>query len=188
MAHDAEDRRWSPERYRAYLHLLARQHIAASLRGKFDTSDLVQQTLLQAHQRQGQFRGQSEGEWKAWLREMLANILKNKLAEFGSQKRDLGREQSLAAALADTSARLENWAVANGPSPSDEAQRHERLQQLAEALSQLPQDQRQALELRHLHDCSVAQISQQMGRTEAAVAGLIRRGMKKLRELLGDRP
>lgn len=188
MVWDPEPSRWSPERYRAYLHLLVRHQMDERLRSKCDSSDLVQQTLLLAHQKAAQFRGRTEGERKAWLRRILANNLKNKLEEFGSQKRDLARERPLEAALDETSARLEAWLAAEQPSPSDEAMQHEQLQRLAESLSQLPEDYRVALELRHLQDCSIAEISRRMGRTDAAVAGLIRRGLKSLRELLDDGP
>lgn len=185
MTDDLQGHPWSPEGFRPYLLLLTRQSMGRQLRTKCDSSDLVQQTLLQAHQNIGQFRGKSEGEFKAWLRRILANSLKNKLAELGSQKRDVARERSLEASLEDTSARLEEWLVSAQASPSDLAIRREQWQQLQEILAHLPEDQREALELRHLQGCSVAEICRQMGRTEAAVAGLIRRGMKKLREHLG---
>ena len=186
MIQDTENRRWSPERYRAYLHLLARHQLDERIQSKCDSSDLVQQTLLHAHEKIDEFRGQTEGELKAWLRRILANNLKNKMEEFGSQKRDLARERSMEAALDDTSSRLEGWLAAEQPLPSDEAILNEHILNLAECLNQLPDDQRRALELRHLQDRSIEAISKEMGRTEAAVAGLIRRGMKKLRELLGE--
>ena len=69
-------------------------------------------------------------------------------------------------------------------SPSGQAIRHEELFRLAEALAQLPEDQRMAVELHHLQDCSVAEVAGQLGRTEASVAGLLRRGLRRLRELL----
>ena len=48
--------------YRNYLRLLARTGIDQSLQGKADPSDLVQETLLKAHQHFGQFRGRTEAE------------------------------------------------------------------------------------------------------------------------------
>src|SRR5437763_1330226 len=98
MAQEPPEPGWSPERYRAYLHLLARQQMSEQLQSKCDSSDLVQQTLLQAHQNLGQFRGRTEAELKAWLRKILANTLKNTLEELGSQKRNLSRERPLEAA------------------------------------------------------------------------------------------
>ena len=56
------------ESYRNYLRLLARTGIDASLRGKADASDLVQETLIKAHQHFEQFQGQTEAELIAWLR------------------------------------------------------------------------------------------------------------------------
>jgi hypothetical protein len=58
--------------YRNYLRLLARTGIDASLRGKADPSDLVQEALLKAHRHFGQFRGKTEAELAVWLRQILA--------------------------------------------------------------------------------------------------------------------
>jgi DNA-directed RNA polymerase specialized sigma24 family protein len=40
--------------------------------------------------------------------------------------------------------------------------------------------------MRHLQDRSVTEVGQLMGRSPAAVAGLLRRGLKALRELMDD--
>src|SRR6516162_11906647 len=61
--------------YRNYLRLLARTGIDASLQGKADPSDLVQEALLKAHQHYAQFRGRTEAELAAWLRQILARSL-----------------------------------------------------------------------------------------------------------------
>jgi RNA polymerase sigma-70 factor (ECF subfamily) len=171
------------ESYRDYLRLLARLQLDPRLRGKLDPSDVVQQTLVKAHQNAEQFRGQTDAERAAWLRRILANTLADAARKY---RVETVRGQSLEQALHESSARLEAWLAKPQESPSEQADRHEQLLHLAEALRQLPEDQRVVIELHHLQGCFLAGIAQQMGKTEAAVAGLLRRGRKRLRELLEE--
>ena len=184
MPEQAQPRGWQLERYRSYLDLLARLQLDSRLRSKLSASDLVQQTLLKAHEKRDQFRGTSEAEAAGWLRAILANTLAEAARAYGRQQRDHSRERSLEAAVEESSARLEAWLAADQSSPSEAADRHDQLLRMADAVSRLPADQRKAVELRHLFGLPVAEIAAQMGRTEVAVAGLIRRGLKRLRELL----
>jgi RNA polymerase sigma-70 factor (ECF subfamily) len=182
---DEGDRRGPPlERYRNYLLLLARIQLDRGLQGMLDPSDLVQQTLLKAHQNRGQFRGHTEAELAAWLRAILARHLTDVARKFGARLG--GRERSLEAALEQSSARLEGWLAAGGSSASGRAERQEQLLRMAEGLAGLPDDQRVALELHHLRGLPVAAVAREMGRSTAAVGSLLYRGLKALREFLDD--
>src|SRR5690349_2676080 len=143
MARAADEPGVALERFRDYLRLLARLQLDPRLQGKLDPSDLVQLTLLKAHQARGQFRGRTVAEQAAWLRQILANTLANAVRDLARAKRDVALERSLEAALTDSSARLEAWLAADQSSPSQQAERNEQLLQLAEALAGLPAVQRE---------------------------------------------
>jgi RNA polymerase sigma-70 factor (ECF subfamily) len=177
----AED---TPERWRSYLLLLARLQLGPELRSKLDASDVVQESLLRAHRQRDQFRGSTDAEKAAWLRRILAGTLADTLRGIYADKRDAAREQSLQAALDQSSRRLEAFLAADAPSPSENAQRNEQAIRLAAALVQLPDAQREAVELRHCQGWSLDAISHRLDRTPTAVAGLLKRGLKLLRELL----
>src|SRR5262245_26168011 len=186
MSPVADDRGAELERYRPYLLLLARMRLDPRLRGKLDASDLVQQTLLEAHQGRLQFRGTTEAEEAAWLRQVLARNLANAVRDLLRDKRDVRREQSLEAAVEESSRRLEGWLAAEQSSPSARAERHERAVRLAAALAELPEAQREALTLHHLEGRPLDEVAGQVGRSREAVAALIKRGLRQLRERLGE--
>src|SRR6516165_4942022 len=125
----------SLETYRDYLRLLAGVQLDPRLRGKLDPSDVVQQTLARAHEKAAQFRGTSEAERAAWLRQILANQLAAAVRRYLAGKRDAGRERSIQASVEDSSARLEALLAADQTSPSERAVRHEEVCRLAEALA-----------------------------------------------------
>jgi RNA polymerase sigma-70 factor (ECF subfamily) len=160
------------ERYRPYLLLLARMRLDPRLRAKFDASDLVQQTLLEAHQARGQLRGTTEAEEAAWLRQILARNLANAVRDLLRDKRDVRREQSLGATIEESSRRLEGWLAAEQSSPSERAARHEQGVRLAAALAELPEAQREALTLHHLEGRPLEEVARLVGRNREAVAGL----------------
>jgi RNA polymerase sigma-70 factor (ECF subfamily) len=187
MAADSNGSERELEQFRAYLRLLARLNLHPALQGKLDPSDVVQQTLLQAHQSLHNFKGRSDAEVAGWLRQALARNLSHAVRDFGRARRDVARERSLDAAIDASSAHLEQWlADSDQTSPSEQAVFHEQVLKLAEALEKLPEAQREALMLHHWQGWSLAEIAEQMQRTPAAVAGLLKRGLQQLRSLLRE--
>jgi RNA polymerase sigma-70 factor, ECF subfamily len=172
----------SLEDYRDYLRLLARIQTPPQLRGQFDPSDIVQQTLLKAHEKQDQFRGDTDQELRAWLRAILARILAD--ASRVNRRRRGESVRSIEAVLDQSSARLEAFLAADQSNPSEKAIRAEEILELASALRQLPDDQRTALELRYLQGMSVAAVAEEMGRGPESVTGLLYRGTRTLRGLM----
>ncbi len=72
------------------------------------------------------------------------------------------------------------------PTPSRLVVRSEAASALLVALDSLPEEQRQVVRLKHLDGRSVAEIAEMLGKSEAAVAGLLRRGVVALREKLHE--
>lgn len=186
MTNDADAFRKKLGRYRDYLIMLAEVRLSPSLRIKMSSSDVVQQTLLQAHQHLDQFQGRTEAELAAWLRRILVRKLIDALRKYRSQSRDIARERPLEAEAENSSRHLERWLASEESSPSRLVMHEEQLIQLAEALSLLPEDQRVVVEWKHLQNRSIAEICKHLEKSEAAVAGLLRRGLQRLREQLND--
>jgi RNA polymerase sigma-70 factor (ECF subfamily) len=191
----AEARRQAPgaldrllESYRNYLRLLARTGIDASLRGKADPSDLVQETLLKAHQHFDQFQGETEAELVAWLRRILTRNLADLVRRFkAAGARMVWREQSLDELVGSTSRALLQLVTPHGNSPSQSAQRRELSIILADALSELTPDHREVVVLRTLEGRDWEDVARAMDRSPGAVRLLWARALMKLRPLIERR-
>jgi RNA polymerase sigma-70 factor (ECF subfamily) len=186
MAQNSEGHGRILKQFREYLALLARLHLNQQLQGKIDLSGVLQQTLLDAHQAGDKLQQMTKAQQTAWLRRALANNLADEIRKLTTGKRNVAQERSLQDALEQSSACIQGWLAAEQSSPSDAVLREERALHLADALARLPDNQRRAVELRHLKGLSVAAVAEELDCTKPAVIGLLNRGVKKLRELLRD--
>lgn len=174
------------EHYFSYLTVVAESKMNARLRAKVDPGDIVQETLLEAHRDFEKFRGKSDAELRAWLRIILSNNLVGAARYYSRKKRDGLRELPLSSGLV-LSGRQYRYRSNTDPSfPGSMLVQQERSEKLAAALRRLLADERTAIALKYLHNRSVAEIALDLGRTQDAVAGLLRRGMKKLRTQFKD--
>jgi RNA polymerase sigma-70 factor (ECF subfamily) len=166
---------------RRYLLSVARDELNHDLRAKGGASDLVQDTFLDAQAAFDRFRGNSEGELRAWLRRLLSH----RAAKFGrryrtTQKRRVEREGAMAGP-----------AMAAGPSdaptPSVALIADEQADRLRRALERLPEDYRRVVTLRYVEQFSFEEIGRRMGRTPNAARLLWLRAIERVRLELGSR-
>jgi RNA polymerase sigma-70 factor (ECF subfamily) len=175
------------ERYRNYLELLARLQIGRRLQSKVDAADVVQETFLDAHATFGQFRGGTERELVAWLRQVLAFNLASLVRHYcGTRRRDVDLERELVRELDQSSQALDHGFIAPDSSPSHKVARREQAVLLADALGRLAPDYREVIILRQLEGLSFPEVAVQMDRTVDSVKKLWIRALAQLRRSLGD--
>jgi RNA polymerase sigma-70 factor (ECF subfamily) len=168
---------------RDYLGLAARARVETWLRAKVDASDLVQQTLLEAHRGFGRFQGATEAEWLAWLRRILDNNAADFVRRYrGTGKRQVGREVPLAGPGSSAGGSPEP--AADDESPSAQAVRAEGELALTAALAKLTPDHREVIVLRNLQRLPFDEVAKRMGRSRPAVQMLWMRAIQKLQEVM----
>jgi RNA polymerase sigma-70 factor (subfamily 1) len=184
---------------RPWLRVEARMlRIDPRVRRRFDSSDVVQKTMVKANENIAACRATTPGQRICWLREILHNEVRDLFRREYARCRDVRRERSLNAALAKSSARLDSILAAAGPSPSSQIEQQEyllRLTTLLDAvLEQLTESQRDVVVLHKLQGLSVEEIALQLECTPKAVRDRLHRGlwrmrkMPALRELFDERP
>ncbi len=174
------------DQYRGYLLMLAHRYLSDQLRRRVDPADIVQLTYLEAKRDLPAFRGETPAEFSAWLRGMLKNNVATAVTRhITTQKRSLKREVNAARGDNDSASGL--WIQqlpGSTTSPSGVVIREEAVVALFEALHQLPETQAEAIRLRYMEGLSLAEIVERMGKSDTAVAGLLKRGLQKLRKIL----
>jgi len=174
------------DRYRSWLHVLAKTQMHPVVATRLDASDIVQQTLLEAHRDRERFSGQSPAQLAGWLRAILGHNVQNALRDLRRGKRDVAKEQPLEPAVSRSGLDTPSWMAGPGATPSEIAVGGERMLRLADGLAALPDEQCQAVVLRYWQGLPLADIAERMQRTPASVAGLLHRGLGRLRELLSS--
>lgn len=157
-------------RYRPRLRRWARGRLPAQARDLAETSDLVQETLVQTFKNLGTFEARDEGAFQAYLRQALLNRIRAEIrragrrpafAEFDSQWPDLG------------------------PSPIEAAIGQEALERYERALVRLRPADREAVIARLELGCDHEELARLMGKPSANAARMaLQRALLRLAELM----
>jgi RNA polymerase sigma-70 factor (ECF subfamily) len=174
------------ERYRPFLLLISHNQIDPKVAARCSPSDIVQETFAEACRGFDRFTGSTEAEFSVWLRTIHEhNLCDAARRHLIAQGRAAGREQRLRGPEEGASITWRD-VPASEQSPSDWAIEGERALRLASLLLSLPEGQREAIRMRHLEGCTVAEIAQRMERSLPAVAGLLKRGLLALERKMSE--
>lgn len=174
------------DQFRDMLRGRAQQELSSRIQVRVAPSDLVQATFLDAYRDLENFRGTELAQFIAWLQQILHhNVLQSVEMHKLTQKRSINRETPL-----DDSAKngegKRNQLAGDQSTPSQQARRKERAEQLLSAMEALPAEQKAAAEMRFLEGRSIDQIAKSLGKSKTAAAGLLKRGIQNLRQTLPD--
>lgn len=163
------------------LRNFAGQGIPKRLQRRIDASDILQDVWLATLKSLSQFKGETRGEFVNWLMSIKDHRILDIIRHHEAEKRNPARER-----------RLESTSV--GPlagrseTPSRDLRRREKAEQLKRVVQNLPEAQAEAVRLRYFEHCGLSEIARRMSRTEAAVASLLKRGLKALEQKLDGEP
>ena len=176
------------EACRSYLGVIAQAQMESWMRAKVDASDIVQETLLEAHRDFARFQGGTSAEWLAWLRGILSNNAADLVRKYrGTEKRQTRREVPLKSPADESAVRGVAELADSIETPSVQLMRQERELRLADAIVQLAPDYQQVIVLRNLQRLPFDAVAERMGRSRPAVQMLWLRAIRRLQEVMaGD--
>ncbi len=166
------------ETFRDYLLLVANEELDAELRAKLGGSDLVQETFLGAQRDLVSFRGQSELDWRLWLRGILVHVMSNHRRQYRlTAKRRVDREVSL------TYTPRCDW-PATGPSPSTSLVSQEVEAAIMAALGCLAEHHRNVVLWHHRERLPFEEVGRRLGISAEAARKHWERALRALRKEL----
>lgn len=154
---------------------------------RIDASDIVQEVLIEAHRRLEDYLRKPVMPFRLWLRHIAKDHVidahrRHRLA----QRRSLDREQPLVpAVLADhSSLELAAQLLDGERTPASAAIHRELQRKLDAAITQLDEDDREIILMRHREQLSNQESASVLGLTEAASSMRYLRALRRLRGLL----
>lgn len=170
------------------LQLMAyiRRNLGAALARKVEVDDVLQEITLEALRRVEELKS-SDRDPFGWL----CQIAEYRLIDihrhfFGAQKRAAHREVDFSGPGQDSrQTPLVNMLIASMTTPSQAFSRDQKELRLQALLSELPEESRQALQLRYVDGLATKEIAERMGKSDGSIRVLLTRSLQKLQSLLG---
>jgi RNA polymerase sigma-70 factor (ECF subfamily) len=158
-----------------------------ALAARVDASDVVQDVLLEAHRRLSDYLRNPAMPFFLWLRHIAKDhIIDAHRRHRQAQRRSLDREQPLAPGRLDdhSSFELAGQLLDQEATPATAAIQHELQRRLDGAITQLAEDDREIILMRHGEQLSNQEVAAALGLTEAAASMRYLRAVRRLRAAL----
>jgi RNA polymerase sigma-70 factor (ECF subfamily) len=179
------------EQYRAPLRRMIDLRLDHALGRRVDASDVVQEVLLKANQRLGDYLRNPVLPFHLWLRQIARDhVIDEHRRHRVAARRSLDREQALAGPAFHDRSSIELVAQLRDPNltPAATALRHELERRFRDALVQLDESDREIVLLRHFEQLSNGEAARVLGVSEAAAGMRHLRALRRLRTILGEVP
>ena len=174
------------EACRRYLLSIAARRLEPDLIAKGGASDIVQDTYLEAHRDIDRFCGETDGQVRAWLRQILHHNVINFARRYHAGKRVVGQEVSLDRP-GDSDQRPYLF-PSEDPTPSAEAIRNEEAVLVNQALARLAEKDRQILVWRNIENLSFETIAERIDGNPSQARKAWLRAIERLRGVLESLP
>lgn len=167
---------------REYLLLLASAELDPDLQAKASPSDVVQQSVLEAHRSIHKFRGESLAQWQHWLKKILYNNIKDVRRQYiKTEKRSITKEEHR-----QTTSDIQR-VVEDSLTPSSAAIRNEQAEWLEKQMQSLPEHYQDVLRLRFWEEASYPEIAAATDSSAEAVRKILYRAVEALADGFSDR-
>jgi RNA polymerase sigma-70 factor (ECF subfamily) len=176
-------------RHRDAVHRLVRMRIDQAIAARVDASDVVQDVMLEASQRLGDYLQDPVMPFHLWLRQLAKDrLIDMHRRHRAAKKRSVDREQAVTSlahddqSAADLAQLLEDAEL----TPAAATVRREMEQRFLEAVNQLSDSDREIIMMRHFEHLSSAEVAQALEMRTAAAGMRYLRALRKLTDVLQD--
>jgi RNA polymerase sigma-70 factor (ECF subfamily) len=167
--------------YAERVRWMVRFRMDKELRSKFESMDLVQDTLIHALSGLHNFTYKNESEFIRWLSKIAENELRSKLRKLHADKRDVHKEVRFDNGGTKSEGRYVGiHEPIQTTTPSMILSRKEDLVKLEKAIDELKPEYRESIILTKVEGLSYQEIGQKLGKSSDAVRMLATRAMAEL--------
>jgi RNA polymerase sigma-70 factor (ECF subfamily) len=157
--------------------------------GRFDASDVVQETLLEAHRRLPEYLQDRRIPFYPWIRHLAwERLVQHHRKHIRAQKRSVTQEQCPLPLSDHSESLLADCLIASVSDPGDRIVREEERQRVRTALKELRPHDREILELRYLEQMDPREVAATLNISIAAVNTRHFRAVQRLQVILGVEP